>query len=65
MKEHAKLYLANYIIDLKNEVDLEFSMKQEKNNNYMEIINGIEVFENDCYKIKPFNTFNNKIQLLE
>ena len=40
-------------------------MKPEENNNYREIIIGIEVFENDCYKTKPFNIINNEIQLLE
>ncbi len=65
MKEHPKLYLANYFSDLKNELDFEFSMKPEENNNYCETINGIEVFENGCYKTKPFNTFNNEIELLD
>ncbi len=58
MKEHPKLYLANYFSDLKNELDFEFSMKPEENNNYCETING-------CYKTKPFNTFNNEIELLD
>jgi hypothetical protein len=33
--------------------------------NTLVIIIGIEVFENDCYKTKPFNIINNEIQLLE
>lgn len=55
LKSNQKLYLADFFIDLKAQVDLAF-VKLIKNNdetisnNYIEIINKIELFEQICYK---------------
>lgn len=56
MQKHPRLYLANYFNDLKRDFDLEFALKPEKNEKYLEIINIIELFERNSYnKIKSFN----------
>jgi len=68
MQNYPKLYAANYFEDLKNKVDLTFIAKDNENNEqdkYLEIINKIESFEQETYnKIKPFNTFDNEINLI-
>ncbi len=64
MQNHPKYHLANYFSDLKREVDLIFnSIKLNEKDNYLEIINKIELFEQECYKIKPFNLFNEENNL--
>ncbi len=58
MQKHPRLYLANYFDDLKRDFDLEYALKPEKNEKYLEIINIIELFEQNSYKkIKSFNEF--------
>jgi len=65
MQQHLKLYLANFFGDLKRDVDLVYALKLEHKTKYLEIINQIEIYEQDCYKIKAFNTFDQEIKLLE
>ena len=60
---HPKFHLANYFQDLKTKVDFVFnSEKLNEKAKYLEIINEIESFEQECYKIKPFKTFNKEIE---
>lgn len=62
------LFLANYFIDLKTQVDFEYSLKLHEKDKYIEIINQIELFEENAYKnlkSKCFNKFNKEIQSLE
>jgi len=47
--KNLKLYYANYLIDLKAEVDFECN-KNDKQKDYLNIINRIELFEQNCYK---------------
>ena len=55
LKSNQRLYLADFFIDLKAQVDLVFEKLIKNNdetisNNYIEIINKIELFEQNCYK---------------
>lgn len=45
-----KLYLANYFIDLKTQVDLKYFNQEKFKDKYKKIINRIESFEQECYK---------------
>jgi hypothetical protein len=65
MQKHPKFYLANFFSDLKRQVDLTFALKLNEKKKYIEIISKIESFEQECYNIKPFDTFNNEIQSIE
>lgn len=60
-----RLFLANYFIDLKTEIDEYFVQKlidskdkEDMKIQWVEIIKRIELFENDCYKSMPTNKFN-------
>jgi hypothetical protein len=54
IQSHPKFYLANYFQELKTKVDFVFnSEKLNEKVKYLEIINEIESFEQECYKIKP------------
>ena len=58
--------MSNCFSDLKRQVDLTIALKQNEKQKYLEIINKIDLIEQECYnKIKPFNTFNSDIQLIE
>ncbi len=63
------VFLANYFIDLKTQVDLEYSLKLNEKDKYLEIINQIELFEQNVYKNLKSKSINNKfnkeIQSLE
>ena len=62
IQSHPKFYLANYFQELKTKVDFVFnSEKLNEKAKYLEIINEIESFEQECYKIKPF-TFSKEIE---
>lgn len=66
MQTNPRFYLATYFDDLKREVDLEFALKLDKQDKYLEIISKIESFQQDCFeKIKPFNTFDQEIEALD
>ena len=65
MQSNPRLYLANYFIDLKQQVDLDFALKLDEKIKYLEIINKIEEIEKDYYKrSKPFSTFDQEIDSL-
>ncbi len=64
MQLHPKLHIANYFTDLKQDVDLKFIRKEDEKAKYLEIINKIESFEQEWFKIKPFNTFDHEIEAL-
>ena len=52
--------------DLKRDVNLAFELKLDKYDEFLEIINTIELIENTTInKIKPFDTFNKDIQSIE
>ena len=59
-----KLYLINYFCNLKQDVCLTKIKQLEKNaNKYLEIINKIELFEQDCLNsIKSFSVFKEEIE---
>ena len=64
MQSNPKLYLANYFQDLKRDVDLTFFRKEDEKSKYLEIINKIEEIEQGYYlKSKPFNTFDQVIEI--
>jgi hypothetical protein len=69
MQETPKLYLSQYFSDLKAEVDTDFALKQDKKSDWLEIINSIESFETDTYKLHASshtsNTLNEEIQKAE
>ena len=59
MQKFPRLYLSNYFDELNNEIDLKYAVKQDEQNNYLEIIKNIELFEQDAYKkLKSFNTYD-------
>ena len=45
-----KLHLENYFRDLKNQVDLFYCNKEEKNQDWLDTIKEIESFEKDCLR---------------
>ena len=69
MQETPKLFLSQYFSDLKAQVDFDFALKQDKKADWLEIINSIESFENDSYKLQHANsshtTLNEEIQKVE
>lgn len=66
MQSYPKLYLSKYFSDLKRDVNLAFELKLDKNDEFLEIINTIELIENTTInKIKPFDTFKKDIQSIE
>ena len=66
MQSHPRFYLANYFSDLKRDVNLAFELKLDKYDEFLEIINTIELIENTTInKIKPFDKFNKDIQSIE
>ena len=66
MQLYPKLYLSKYFSDLKRDVNLVFELKLDKNYEFLEIINTIDLIENTTInKIKPFDTFNKDIQSIE
>lgn len=72
MQNNPKLYLVKYFCELKLEINSLFVENEKDRNNYesrekyTEIIQTIESFERETYdKIKPFNTFDEIIELFE
>ncbi len=68
--EIPRLYIANYFIDLKSEIDLAFNKKlindfnHEIKTKWLEIINRINLFEKDCLKkFKNLNDLEFKIRI--
>jgi hypothetical protein len=49
MQMYPRLHLANYFSDLKRDVDLEFALKLDEKEKYLEIINKIESIEQSYY----------------
>jgi len=57
--------LYNYFSDLKRNGDIEFTLKTEEIDKYMEIIDSIEFIEENYYhSIKPIDLFKNEIKLI-
>ncbi len=55
----------NYFSDLKRNGDIEFTLKTEEIDKYMEIIDSIEFIEENYYhSIKPIDLFKNEIKLI-
>jgi len=72
MQNNPKLYLVKYFCELKLEINSLFVVNERDRNNcesrekYMEIMKTIESFERETYdRIKPFNTFDEIIELFE
>jgi hypothetical protein len=63
-----KLYLANYFIDLKTQVDLKYFNQEKLKDQYMKIIKRIESFEQECYnknnKSKKRNKFKSIVDFI-
>jgi hypothetical protein len=45
-----KLFLANFFLDLRSQVDAYFVKQQQKNGIWIDLINRINIFERDCLK---------------
>jgi hypothetical protein len=75
MQQAPNLFLANYFISLKAEVDFEYISKTDLKEIYLKTIEDIELFENDAYKRydlykksklhKPNDTYCNELELIE
>lgn len=68
--EFPRLYLSNYFEELRNEIDLSIAKKMQQKPNeeikrkltedYIQIIDRINSFENSCFKIRAANKFSNE-----
>ena len=69
VRENHCIYSFNYFFDIKNQVYLIFSNEHKKaveKEKYIEIVDKIKIFERNSYKqIKPFNAFEDQIELIE
>jgi Leucine-rich repeat (LRR) protein len=66
MQKHPKIYLSNYFNDLLSKIYLEFIIKEEIKQKWLEIKEKIQLFESKSLEqIKPFNTYDNEIHSIE
>lgn len=66
MQKHPKIYLSNYFNDLLSKIYLEFIIKEEIKQKWLEIKEKIQLFESKSLEqIKPFTTFDNEIDSIE
>lgn len=70
LRSFPKLFIYDYFLNLKSEVDLYFALKQDKQKEYIEMISVIEKIENSTYKNLPkqacmINMYDGSISMLK